>query len=110
MDAGKLDTRVEIKTLTKTSDGFGGFTATASVSATVWAYVKEVKGDVQSNEYTRGRYLNVDIVLRDKTFDENNINESTILKVQSKDGDYRITGIYEGFKNKFVKISATKRD
>lgn len=110
MDAGKLNTRVEIKSLTKTPDGFGGFTATTSVSATVWAYVKEVKGDVQSNEYTRGRYLNIEIILRDKTFDDNNINESTVLKIQSEDGDYRITGIHEGFKNKFVKISATKRD
>jgi len=110
MDAGKLDTRVEIKTLSKTADGFGGFTSTASVAATIWAYVKEVKGDIQTNEYTRGRYLDIDIIIRDKTFDSNSINESTILKIQNKAGDYRITGIFEGFKNKFVKISATKRD
>ena len=44
-----------------------------------------------------------------KTFDSNNINEDTILKIQNKTGDYRITSIFEGFKDKFVKISATKR-
>ena len=109
MDAGKLDTRVEIKTLAKTPDGFGGFTSTSAVSATIWANVNEVKGDVKSNEYTRGRYVDIDIIVRDKTYKDNNIDEETVLKIQSKTGDYRITGIFEGFKNKFVKISATKR-
>jgi len=110
MDAGKLDTRVELKELTKTSDGYGGFTSTETTVATVWAYVREVKGDIQTDTYTRGRYLNVEIVMREKTVDDNNIDEGTILKIQNKTGDYRITGIYEGFKGKFVKISATKRD
>ena len=109
MDAGKLDTRVEIKTQSKTPDGFGGFTSTSTVSATVWANVKEVKGEILAEHYTRGRFLDVDIIMRDKTFDDNNIDESTILKIQNKTGDYRITSIFEGTTNKFVKISATKR-
>ena len=109
MDAGKLDTRLEIKTLSKTPDGFGGFTSTSTVAATIWAYVREVAGDVRTNEYTRGRYLDIEVVIRDKTFDSNNINEDTILRIQNKTGDYRITSIFEGFKDKFVKISATKR-
>lgn len=108
MDAGKLDTRVEIKTQSKTADGYGGFSATTSVTATVWAYVREVKGDVDDEAYRRGRYLNIEVVMRDKTVSGNNIDENSILKIQSKTGDYRITGIYEGFKSKFVKISAVK--
>lgn len=108
MDAGKLDTRVELKQLTKSADGYGGFTATTSTVATVWASVKEVKGDVESDNYTRGRYLYIEVVMRDKTVDDNDVDENTILKIQNKAGDYRITGIFEGFKSKFVKISAVK--
>ena len=108
MDAGKLDTRVEIKQQSNTADGYGGFTSTTSTTATVWAYVREVKGDVDDDAYRRGRYLNIEVVMRDKTVEDNNIDENSILKIQSKTGDYRITGIYEGFKSKFVKINATK--
>lgn len=110
MDAGKLDTRVEVITQSKTADGFGGFTSTETVSATVWAYVRETKGDVEGDGFRRGRYLNVDIIMRDKTVDENSIDEDTILKIQSKTGKYRIKGIFESLKSKFVKISATKID
>lgn len=108
MDAGKLNTRVEIKTQTTSADGYGGFTATTATTATVWASVKEVKGDVETNAYSRGRYLNIEVVMRDKTIESNSIDEDTILKIQNKAGDYRITGIYENFQDKFVKIEATK--
>lgn len=108
MDAGKLDTRVEIKQQTTSADGYGGFTASVSTTATVWAYVREIKGDVNDDTYRRGRYLNIEVVMRDKTVEDNNINEDSILKIQSKDGDYSITGIFEDFKSKFVKINATK--
>lgn len=108
MDAGKLDTRVEIKQQTKTADGYGGFSSTTTTSATVWAYVREIKGDVETDTYSRGRYLNIEVIMRDKTVEDNSIDENSILKIQSKAGDYRITGIYEGFKSKFVKINATK--
>ena len=110
MDAGKLDTRVEIITQSKTADGYGGFTSSETTAATVWAYVREVKGDVEGDGFRRGRYLNIDVVMRDKTVDEYTIDEDTILKVQSKTGKYRIKGIFENFKSKFVKISATKID
>jgi head-tail adaptor len=110
MDAGKLDTRVEVITQSKTADGFGGFTSTETVSATVWAYVQEIKGDVDGDGFRRGRFLNVDIIMRDKTVDENTITDDTILKIQSKAGKYRITGIFQDTKGKFVKISATKID
>ena len=48
--------------------------------------------------------------MRDKTVDENTITDDTILKIQSKAGKYRITGIFQDTKGKFVKISATKID
>ena len=108
MDAGKLNTRVQLKGQTKTADGYGGFTATVATTATVWAYVREVKGDVDNESYRRGRYLNIEVVMRDKTVSENSINEDTILKLENEAGDYRITGIFENFRNKFVKIEATK--
>jgi hypothetical protein len=110
MDAGKLDTRVEIVTQTKTEDGYGGFTSTEEVTATFWASVIEAKGDVGGETTRRGRYLYVDIVIRDKTIDEYSINRDTIFKIQSEEGKYRVIGMFESYKNKFVKISATKLD
>lgn len=110
MDAGKLNTRVEVITQTKTADGYGGYTASETVSTTVWANVKESKGDVEGDSFRRGRYLNLDITMRDKTVEDNSIDDNSILKIQSKTGKYQIKGIYESLESKFVKISATKID
>jgi head-tail adaptor len=108
MDAGKLNTRVEVKTQTSSADGYGGFSSTVATTATVWAYVKQVKGEVKSNTYPRGRYLDIELIMRDKTVESNSITEDSILKIQGKTGDYAVTGIFESFEDRFVKIEATK--
>ena len=41
MRLGDLDTRVLVKRLTKSSDGYGGFTSTSATQHTIWASVKE---------------------------------------------------------------------
>ena len=43
MDSGKLDTRVIVKRLTKSADGYGGFTSTKATEMTIWAH----KSDLQ---------------------------------------------------------------
>ena len=48
--------------------------------------------------------------MREKTVNDNSINENTVLKIQSKDGDYKIKSIFEDYKDKFVKIIAVKTD
>tara|TARA_R110000796_G_scaffold39951_6_gene99229 strand:+ start:1147 stop:1479 length:333 start_codon:yes stop_codon:yes gene_type:complete len=110
MDAGKLSTRVVLKDVTKVSDGFGGTTASLTTIGTVWASVREVKGDIEGEGYSRGRYLNIEVVMREKTVNDNSINENTVLTIQSKTGDYKIKSIFEDNKNKFVKIVAVKTD
>ena len=46
MDAGKLDTRIEIKRLTKSADNFGGFTSTKATHVTLWANKKDKSGEM----------------------------------------------------------------
>ena len=46
MDAGKLDTRVQIRRLTKTADTYGGYTSTTATASTIWAYKRETSGDI----------------------------------------------------------------
>lgn len=41
---GKMKQRVSIQSITQASDGQGGFTESWATDATVWAYVRPVKG------------------------------------------------------------------
>ena len=43
MNAGKLNQRITIKRLTKSSDGFGGFNSTLSNVKTLWCSFKRNK-------------------------------------------------------------------
>lgn len=108
MDAGKFDTRVEIKTLTKTSDGYGGATSTLSAYSTIWANVREVDGDVETSGYKRGRVSSLNIFVRKKTAEGNNINQDVILRIQGKTDDYRVVSISDDTHKKIVKIRAEK--
>jgi head-tail adaptor len=46
MNIGEFRDRVAVKRLTKTADGYGGFTSTQSTVATVWAKLKFTDGDM----------------------------------------------------------------
>ena len=46
MQVGNLNTRVLVKRQTKSSDNFGGFTATTATEYTIWAEVKETSGEI----------------------------------------------------------------
>ena len=108
MDAGKLDKRIEVKTLAKTSDGYGGTTSTISLFATIWAYVRELSGDVDEDGYDRGRKKELEIVVRKQTAEDKNISEDNILRVEGDTGDYRIVSIMEHTYKKYTKITAVK--
>jgi len=106
MNAGKLNTRVEVKRLTKTPDGFGGTTSTTATVETLWANKKDIKGDISDTEGKRGRSVMIELELRKKAADL--IQDNDILKIENKPGNYRINGIYDSDQDFFTVIKATK--
>jgi len=82
MNAGKLNTRVEVKRLTKTPDGFGGTTSTTATVETLWANKKDMKGDISDTEGKRGRSVMIELELRKKAADL--IQDNDILKIENK--------------------------
>lgn len=108
MNAGKLNTRIEVKRLTKTSDGYGGTTSTNATVETLWANKKDVKGDITDTEGKRGRSVEVELELRKKAADQ--ILDNDLIKIEGKDGLYRINGIYDSKQDFFTVIKATKLD
>ena len=69
MDAGKLDTRILVKRLTKTPDGFGGTTSTEATALTIWAKKKDKKGEIRSINSQRKLYTEIELIVRKKTSD-----------------------------------------
>ena len=108
MNAGKLNTRIEVKRLTKTSDGYGGTTSTNATVETLWANKKDVKGDITATEGKRGRSVEVELELRKKAADQ--ILDNDLIKIEGKDGLYRINGIFDSKQDFFTVIKATKLD
>lgn len=106
MDAGKLNTRVTIKRLTQTSDGYGGTTSTIADYSTIWAAKKELGGDVKNENGQRALYNDIELIVRKKTAD--NINQDDVLQVESDSNTYRITAIYDSKQDFMTTIKATK--
>jgi hypothetical protein len=108
MNAGKLNTRIEVKRLTKTPDGYGGTTSTNATVETLWANKKDVKGDITATEGKRGRSLQIELEMRKKAADQ--ILDNDLIKLEGKDGLYRINGFYDSEQDFFTVIKATKLD
>ncbi len=106
MDAGKLDTRVEVKRLTKTADGFGGTTSTSAVNSTIWANKKETSGEIVQENGKRQQYLEIELTVRKKTAET--ILKTDLLAISGVSGDYRIKEIYDSIHKYFSTIKATK--
>lgn len=109
MDSGRLNKRIAIKQLTKTSDGYGGTTSTKSTLATIWGRVIEKKGDVEVDGYKRQRQLEIKIIVRKKTADEY-LTIDRLLTIEGKTGEYRVTGIFESQLDQFTQVEALKLD
>ena len=108
MGAGRLNTRFEVKRLTKTSDGFGGTTSTDATVETLWANKRDVKGDITDTEGKRGRQVFIELELRKKAADQ--ILDNDLIKIEGKDGLYRISGIYDSKQDFFTVVQAVKLD
>jgi head-tail adaptor len=108
MDSGKLDTRVVVKRLTKTSDGYGGTTSTKATIATVWAKKKDIGGEFQVELGRRRMYNNIELILRKKTADTIDISDVLVIEGTSK--EYRINEIYDSVHKYYTTIKATTDD
>jgi len=106
MDAGALDTRITIKRLVQTGDGFGGTTRAESTIGTVWAKKRETSGEIQTESGRRARALEIELTLRKKTADT--INNNDILEIDGVTGAYRITEKFESGHKFFTTIKAVK--
>lgn len=106
MNIGKLDTRVEVKRLTKTADTYGGFTSTQATASTIWAYKRDSKGDFKTENGKRSRYDEIELIIRKKT--ANGILDTDLLKLASESGTYRINSKIDSVEKYYSKIVATK--
>lgn len=106
MDAGKLNTRVTIKRLTQTDDGYGGTTSTIADYTTIWAAKKELSGEVKNENGQRALYKDIELTVRKKTAD--NINHDDVLRIESDTATYRVTAIFDSKQDFMTTILATK--
>lgn len=109
MDSGRLNKRITVKQLTKSSDGYGGTTSTKSTLATIWGHVVEKKGQAEVTGYQRLRQLEIDVIIRKKTADDY-VTIDRILTIEGKTGEYRVTGIFETHLDYYKKVEAVKID
>lgn len=107
MDAGKLDRRLIIKSVSKSSDGYGGFTDSVSTNKTIWANITEKNGEIKSEDGKRSWVSQIEIICRKKAFDSIN-NRTSILQVEGNVNNYRINEVYDEDPKYYTKIIATR--
>ena len=108
MDAGKLDSKIIIKRLIKSSDQFGGFTSTLSEVATVWCNLKQINGDITDKLGKRTQDVQVEIIMRKNTADLIQLGDIFTLEGGTK--NYRINEKYEFDLDFYTKLLATKSE
>ncbi len=104
MNSGDLDTRVGIKRLTKSADGFGGTTATKSTVSNIFAKKMDISGKFDSENGRRKIYTDIELIVRKKT--AQTIQENDLLEVGSD--EYRIMEIFDSKHKYFTTIRAIK--
>lgn len=108
MDSGKLNTRITIKRLVKTADGFGGYTSTTTTLKSIWAYKTETNGEVILENGKRIRYLNADFTIREKALNGFTIND--LIFVNDETEGYRIHNIVMTDMKDFIIIKGIKNE
>ena len=106
MDAGRLNTRVQVIRQTKTPDGYGGNFATETVVKTIWAKRVETAGDIGFEDGQRRHYIKSEFIIRKKTAE--NILDNDILQVEGEPQRYRFNNKFEHVDNQYIKIIGTK--
>jgi len=106
MDAGKLNTRITIKRLAKTSDNFGGTTTTESTLKSIWAFKKDIGGEIKTENGKRSRYVTSEFTVREKALDNVLIND--LILVEDETVPYRINDLIETDDKYYKILKATK--
>ncbi len=105
--ASILKQRIIIKRMSKTSDGYGGYTPGGYVTIdTVWCRVQETKGDIDERIGIRLKSTEIEITIRKETADL--IANEDVLQVEGYSALYRINSGFQTFENFWVKMTATK--
>jgi len=94
MNIGEFRDRVAVKRLTKTADGYGGFTSTQSTVATVWAKLQFTDGDMSFVNDKRQLNKGIDLTIRKNTA-TTNIQVGDVLYPERDNNEYRINTILE---------------
>jgi head-tail adaptor len=106
LTSGDLKQRIIVSRLTKTADGYGGWTSTTAVIGTYWCRVLETSGDISAKNGIRSLETQIEIMIRRPTADL--IQNQDILQVEGNASTYRINSGYQTIENFWVKITATK--
>jgi len=109
MNPGKLNTRVLIKQLLKSDDGYGGFTNTLTTYDTIWASVKQVDGDRSSEFGQIETKVRVELLCRKNTITPiTDAIKEFIFQIEGNDVNYRVNNIYQSEFKHITKITGTK--
>jgi len=106
MNPGKFNNRIEVKYLTKSADGYGGFNSSSATDLTVWGDVQYKKGELKMENGARSKYKEVEVIIRKKAFDEIS-NTDFIFSIDNSSSNYRVNDVFEVVKDEYVKIIAT---
>jgi hypothetical protein len=106
MQSGKLNSKITIKRLVKTDDGFGGFNSTLSDVASVWCDLKQISGEISDNFGKREHETKIEILMRKKTADLIIIGDIFIVGNGSQ--NYRINEKFDSELYFLTKLTATK--
>jgi hypothetical protein len=106
MQSGKLNSRITIKRLVKTDDGFGGFNSTLSDIGSIWCDLKQVSGEIIDKFGKREHETKIELLVRKKTADTIIIGDIFIVGNGSQ--NYRINEKFDSELDFLTKLTATK--
>lgn len=105
MDASILKQRITVKRLTKTADGYGGWTSTKSTIGTYWCQAKEVGGDITAKNGIRLKETQVELTLRKQT--AYLIQFEDIIQIEGSNVEYRLNSAFQLVENFWCKATLT---
>lgn len=110
MNPGKLNSRIVIKRIVKSDDGYGGFTNTISVYNTIWGDVKQISGKRESDNGQRSTKTEVELICRADTIDAviSGCGQDWLFQVEGNSDTYRINDLFQSELKYFTKIIGTK--
>jgi hypothetical protein len=99
MDAGRLNKRVKVLRLTKTADGFGGFTSSETIVHTFWCAKKTNRGEISQENGIREQRTEIELIMRQKA--ANQILFSDVLQLEASNEKFRIVDMFDGLYQRF---------